>query len=514
MTVDELVVQLKLDPTNFNEEQKKALDSFRKTSEAALKGGKDIEESSKKSMDALGGLKTQALELFAAYTGGVGLVTFFTNLTHADAAVGKLSRATGISAGELSKWQGVARLTGGSAEDMAASFKQISDVFTAWQVGGPEAPGVMQILSRITQEAQRLDRAHAKVFDSTKGQTQYFKDLADNLKIIRDLSADKNLASYLSGKVGVGGDLFDVLSRGSGGAQRLLDIVEKLGPATKASADAATELERRWNAIFLRSEGSGRQAGVIPQILDLSDLLNLPAGEAARKLGNDWKRRYEERGAFGAFWDALTFQGGETSYKKLYGDPGGGSFSSPSGGVPGLPGYLSALAAIESKGSGGYAARGPVTSSGDRAYGKYQIMGSNIGPWSQEALGHKISIDEFMASPSMQDAIAGAKFSEYVKKFGNPQDAASAWLTGKPLSEGAGRRDLFGTSGAEYVRRFNANLPGDASSSNTTTTTVAINGPITINAGPNASASEIANKLRDLGIRRQVDANQSPVGPQ
>lgn len=512
MTVDELVLVLALDPTKFNEGQKAALDAFNKTQEAALKGGKAIEEQSKKSMDALGGLKTQALELFAAYTGGVGLVELFAHLTHADAAVGKFSRATGVSAAELSKWQGVARLTGGSAEDMAGSFKQISDVFTAWQIGGPEAPGVMQILSRITQEAQRLDSAHAKIFDSTKGQSQYFRDLADNLKIIRDLGADKNLASYLSGKVGVGGDLFDILSRGSGGAQKLLDIVEKLGHATQASVDAATELERRWNAIFLRSEGAGREAGVIPQILATSDFLNLPPKETMSVIGKDLKRRYEERGLFGAWWDALTFQGAETpTYKKIYGDPSGGSLAD--GSQPGSPAaYRSAIAAIESRGSGGYAAQGPVTASGDRALGRYQVMSSNLAPWSKAALGREMSASEFLASPEAQDKIFDFKFGQYVKQFGNPQDAASAWFTGKPLAEGANRHDLFGTTGAAYAQRFSANMATDSSS--TTTTTVAINGPITINAGPSASASEIANKLRDLGIRRQAEANQSSVGPQ
>lgn len=38
------------------------------------------------------------------------------------------------------------------------------------------------------------------------------------------------------------------------------------------------------------------------------------------------------------------------------------------------------------------------------------------------------------ASPESQDAIFRFKFGGYVKQYGNPQDAASAWLTGKPLS--------------------------------------------------------------------------------
>lgn len=41
MTLDELVVELKLDPTNFTRGQREAMDAFSKTSEAALKGSKN-----------------------------------------------------------------------------------------------------------------------------------------------------------------------------------------------------------------------------------------------------------------------------------------------------------------------------------------------------------------------------------------------------------------------------------------------------------------------------------------
>src|SRR3979490_1522309 len=68
--IDSLVVELGLDPKNFTKGQREALDAFKKTQEEAVKGGKSIEEQSKKSLGALGGIKTQALELFAVFKGG------------------------------------------------------------------------------------------------------------------------------------------------------------------------------------------------------------------------------------------------------------------------------------------------------------------------------------------------------------------------------------------------------------------------------------------------------------
>ena len=126
--------------------------------------------------------------------------------------------------------------------------------------------------------------------------------------------------------------------------------------------------------------------------------------------------------------------------------------------------FRQAIAAIESKGSGDYAAMGPTTNSGDRAYGKYQVMGANIPSWTQAALGRSMSPQEFLANPQAQDAVFDHRFGGYIQKYGNPYDAASAWFTGRPQSQGGNSKDVLGTSGNGYVQKFaNAlmrNAPG------------------------------------------------------
>lgn len=63
------------------------------------------------------------------------------------------------------------------------------------------------------------------------------------------------------------------------------------------------------------------------------------------------------------------------------------------------------------------------------ASGKYQILKSNIPEWSQEALGHQVSYDQFMHSPQVQDAIARYKLGQYLSKYG-AAGAAVAWYGG------------------------------------------------------------------------------------
>jgi hypothetical protein len=112
--------------------------------------------------------------------------------------------------------------------------------------------------------------------------------------------------------------------------------------------------------------------------------------------------------------------------------------------------YRNAIASIESAGSGDYSAIGPVTRSGDRAYGRYQVMGANIPQWTQQALGQSMSPEAFLASPEAQDATFDYIFGGYVNRYG-PAGAASMWFSGDPTPDG----DSDGyTKDTAYVDRF------------------------------------------------------------
>lgn len=122
------------------------------------------------------------------------------------------------------------------------------------------------------------------------------------------------------------------------------------------------------------------------------------------------------------------------------------------------PNWASAIASLESAGSGGYGAVGPMTRSGNRAYGRYQVMDFNIPNWTRKYVGREMTPDEFLADPRAQDLVFQGEFGSYVNQYGSPEEAASVWFTGRPMSQGAGASDILGTTGAQYVDRFNAAL--------------------------------------------------------
>lgn len=111
----------------------------------------------------------------------------------------------------------------------------------------------------------------------------------------------------------------------------------------------------------------------------------------------------------------------------------------------------SAIASIESGGK--YDLLGPVTKTGDRAYGKYQVMGANIPQWTKAHLGQAMTPEQFLASPEAQDAVFKGQFGQYAQKYG-PEGAAKAWFAGERGMNNPNAKDQLGTSVQSYADRF------------------------------------------------------------
>ena len=112
---------------------------------------------------------------------------------------------------------------------------------------------------------------------------------------------------------------------------------------------------------------------------------------------------------------------------------------------------------------GNYLAKGPEVKrkdgSVDRAYGKYQVMGANIPSWTEQALGKRMSIQEFLASPEAQEKVFEDQFTRNIKKYGSLEDAVSVWFSGRPLAQAtkAGARDV-NMGVPEYVQKVMGGL--------------------------------------------------------
>jgi hypothetical protein len=125
--------------------------------------------------------------------------------------------------------------------------------------------------------------------------------------------------------------------------------------------------------------------------------------------------------------------------------------------------YNDAIAGIESGGK--YDLLGPVTKTGDRAYGKYQVMGANVPEWTRAYAGKEMTPQQFIADPQAQDAVFNGRFGEYAKKYG-PEGAAKAWFAGEGGMNNPNARDQLGTTVAQYAQKFTAGMGGNPNAAN------------------------------------------------
>ena len=125
-----------------------------------------------------------------------------------------------------------------------------------------------------------------------------------------------------------------------------------------------------------------------------------------------------------------------------------------------------AIGGIESGGRGDpYQALGAPTR-GDRAYGKYQVMGNNIPEWTEAALGQRLTPAQFLASKEAQDAVFDHRFGQYAAKYGD-EGAARAWYGGERGMKNLGATDVHGRLtvggyGQDYMNRLRGQQPGGA----------------------------------------------------
>lgn len=282
--IDSLVVELGLDASKFTKGQQQALAAAKKLEEGVERSRKNAEEDANRMGDALGGIKRQALELFAVFAGGKSVIGFARDLTHANAQLGRLERNIGVSASTISKWQGAARIFGGSAEGMASSFQTVSDAFAGWRIG---------VVSPMIADLRAISTAGGTIIDVNKGVEQSFRDLSTNLKAIHD--RDPAQAGLLGRRLGLDPALYDLLIQGPEKLQKVLDYVQKIGVATHEDTDAFGELEKRISQMGLKSESLGRQLlggenGGASKIIRLADWLNESPGDA----WEDFKKWYGE----------------------------------------------------------------------------------------------------------------------------------------------------------------------------------------------------------------------------
>jgi muramidase (phage lysozyme) len=300
--IDDLVVTLALDPTNFvtkskaaredlsktqaagTKVAKSAQENFGKTAEASVKSSNLMESGAKKVSEGFSKLAETALGMFAVFTSVKGMETFIANTTRSDAAVGRLANNLGIAAKVLGGWEGAVRSVGGTAGDLDTAMQAISNARAGWEI--------------------RRDTGNDSIWNFLGISADDLKDAPGVLEKLAEAQKRLHLSnrdfSNMLGNLGIPQPVIDFLEKGPAYVQAHVAEFEKLAPSkeqTKEAADRQTAFETLDSTItqigreLLHDVNPGLKTflGVLQNLADWGtkhpDLFGLGAGAAATGAG-------------------------------------------------------------------------------------------------------------------------------------------------------------------------------------------------------------------------------------
>jgi len=189
--IDSLVVELGLDPSKLDAQQKRAVDAFKKAQEAGKKAGQEIEERAAKAAEGLEKIAKAAFGVFAAFTAGRGIRDFVEGMIEVNSELGRSAKNIDSNAQILSQWRGAATQVGGTAQATTASIAGLVGQFEMFSITGnssvipyfralgvhiSDAEGRMRpfndIMLELADRFSHMDRARANVFGQQLGLDQ------------------------------------------------------------------------------------------------------------------------------------------------------------------------------------------------------------------------------------------------------------------------------------------------------------------------------------------------------
>ena len=238
---------LGIDTRKFDEGQRNALAAFKKTREGAADFAKDLENQGAKLADMFGIIKKGALGIVGAFVGGEA-AAFINTIAAMDATTGRMAKTIDTSVENLSTWQGMIRQVGGSAENATAALSAMQDQIEKVRRGeGMFSEGTAFLLNKI-------GGAQGKSADTILRQIQGY--LSGEVEGGRMTPAAA--ATALRSLPGMNQDMVNLMLSSARAFREYEDAARRAGTATKESAEAAQDYQRKTSLLTQSLENLAR----------------------------------------------------------------------------------------------------------------------------------------------------------------------------------------------------------------------------------------------------------------
>lgn len=170
-----------------------------------------------------------------------GVVTMANTVGQLNQRLGFSAIQIGVSAEQLSRWQGAARLAGVSSDAFTASMGSLqTTIYDA--VGGRNA-GALAYFRQLGVNIQNVD-------GSARGAAQVMPDLADKLRGLSAQAQERVLAT-----LGISPELLPLLRNGAAGIKRLADEAGGLNTVTEGAVSRSNDLAKSQAELSLAADG-------------------------------------------------------------------------------------------------------------------------------------------------------------------------------------------------------------------------------------------------------------------
>lgn len=243
--IDSLVVLLKLDPSQFTDEQKKALERLRQTDRSVASTAKNMEAYGKRASQFFVQVRDSALQLFAVLAGGYGLKEFAQHTVTSTAALGRLAYNIGVSSEELGAWEGAVRAMGGDANAAGASMQNLMLNLQEFALTG-----------------------HSQVVPFFRAMGIQLADAQGHARSVSDIMTDLNRwaqtvspqqANFMFRALGLDQDTINLLERTPAEFDRYMNAVKAAGVPTKEQTKAMQDLLSSFSYLGQAMETTGRE---------------------------------------------------------------------------------------------------------------------------------------------------------------------------------------------------------------------------------------------------------------
>lgn len=190
VVVDEFVVKLGLDPTQFSKGQRDAVDSFKKTQEQAKSAAQGMEADGKQAARFYSNIKSEALSLIAVLVGAKDIAGFMKSTVTDLSAVGRLATVMGVPTQNLQAIAMAVQRIGGDGKAAQQSLLGLTQTLEGWKLGQRPGQSFLQafgfIGGNVSDDPLKILQKFADFADRTKNK-QLVERVGTNLGLNQDL---------------------------------------------------------------------------------------------------------------------------------------------------------------------------------------------------------------------------------------------------------------------------------------------------------------------------------------